>query len=392
MGANNDTEWSLVMVGATSGAAMAVSQTQETEQPPPGQQRQPPSTGAAAPPPTVHKEFSRIAMALKKQGHQNYDITVVTMEQSHQRDIHENTTKQTAFKEFATNYTQMRIYLAMLGKQKTVTMIHMLGTFYSIRASMNAYQGKVLGFVGDRRATKEPTPICLPQVKAWQWYAGQVNMDKEDFTTFFDDEANKNKWWWPSSTMTHEGRAPFLLALPNEMVEILRESGGAPTPADVMVAMDEVMLRIGRGITDDQWKTVIEWCLVASQSDANDRKSLLSIEVDSVTIDDDEFDTWVESKLDMALGQRPKKHTPTGGESQPPVQDHLQLPRLLASTVGQGMMQFTQDVAMQATTGGLGAIGQVTTPLKMSKGFNRDQIAKLKDACGVMAAKDIPNI
>jgi hypothetical protein len=94
-------------------------------------------------------------------------------------------------------------------------------------------------------------------------------------------------------------------------------------------------------------------------------------------IDDDEFDTWVESKLDMALGQRPKKHTPTGGASQLPVQDHLQLARLLASTVGQGMMQFTQAVATQATTGGLGAIGQVTTPLKMSKGFDRDHIAKL---------------
>ncbi len=79
--------------------------------------------------------------------------------------------------------------------------------------------------------------------------------------------------------------------------------GGVSTPADVMAAMDEVMLRIGGGITDDQWKKVIKWCLVANQSDANDRKSLLSIEVDSVTIDDDNFDTWVESKLDMALGQ-----------------------------------------------------------------------------------------
>jgi hypothetical protein len=28
----------------------------------------------------------------------------------------------------------------------------------------------------------------------------------------------------------------------------------------------------------------------------------------------------------------------------------------------------------------------------MNKGFDRDQIAKLKDACGVMSAKDIPNI
>ena len=39
------------------------------------------------------------------------------------------------------------------------------------------------------------------------------------------------------------------------------------------------------------------------QANQIDRKSLLSIEEDSVAIDDEEFDTWVESKLDMALGQ-----------------------------------------------------------------------------------------
>ena len=37
-------------------------------------------------------------------------------------------------------------------------------------------------------------------------------------------------------------------------------------------------------------------------------------------------------------------------------------------------------------------MGQGTTPLEINKGFDRDQIAKLKDACGIMSAKDIPNI
>ena len=37
-------------------------------------------------------------------------------------------------------------------------------------------------------------------------------------------------------------------------------------------------------------------------------------------------------------------------------------------------------------------LGHGTNPLEMSKGFDRDQIAKLKDACGIMSAKDIPNI
>ncbi len=67
--------------------------------------------------------------------------------------------------------------------------------------------------------------------------------------------------------------------------------------------MEEVRLRMDGGVPEDQWKTILEWCLVASQGDANNRKSLLSIKVDSVAIDNDEFDTWMESKLDMALGK-----------------------------------------------------------------------------------------
>jgi len=393
-GGDNDAgSWDLVMAG-TRGAARAATQTQEGD--PQGDQRPTAPVGqGATQPPTQPEEFSGIATALRKQGHQNYEAQLIASELALQRDIQGNSTRQAAFKDLATNYTQLRVYLAMVGEQKTVTMIHTLGTFYSIRAATNAYQGKVLGFVGDRRATKEPTPICLPQVKAWQWYTGQVNVDKDDFMEFFETESNRTKWWTPASQLTSETKVPYLLALPNAMVEILREAGGASTPADVMAAMDEVMLRLGGGIMEDQWTTVVEWCLVASQADGNNRKSLLSIEVDSVAIDDDEFDTWVESKLDMALGRRPSRNSHhQGAQAQQTnhMNDQLNMARLLASTVGQGMLHFTQAVAGQTTTGATGQLTQGAIPFDMSKGFDRDQIAKLKDACGVMSAKDIPPI
>jgi hypothetical protein len=221
----------------------------------------------------------------------------------------------------------------------------------------------------------------------------QVNTHKEDFLAFYENEDNKNKWWTPSSALTSKLKAPYLLAMPNAMVEILRELGGASTPSNVLGAIDNVNQTMNGGVTEDQWKTVVEWCLIAGQSDANDRKSLLSIKVDSVAIDDKEFNMWVENKLDMALGPCPVKTPHVAAGSQPPIQDYLQISRLLASTVGQGMMQFRQAVATQATTGGTAALSQgATTPLEASKGFDCNQIAKLKDACGVMSAKDIPHI
>jgi hypothetical protein len=148
------------------------------------------------------------------------------------------------------------------------------------------------------------------------------------------------------------------------MVEILRELGGAATPSNVLGAIEDVNQTMNSGLTEDNWKTVVEWCLIAGQSDANDRKSLLSIEVDSVAIDDKEFDMWVENKLDIALGPRPSKTPHVAARSQSQIQDYLQMSWLLASTVGQGMMQFSQAVATQATTGGTAASGQgATTPL-----------------------------
>ena len=190
---NNDTKWMLVTDGTTRGAARVVSQTQEGDQQLTDQRRPPPTKQISAQPPTPQENFSGIATTLKKQGHKNYKIPVMAAELALQRDIPGNTTKQAAFREFTTNYTQLRVYLAMVGEQKNVTMIHMLGAFYLVSTATNAYQGKVLGFVGDRRATKEPTPVCLPQVKAWQWYSGQVNTDKDNFVAFFEDEDNKNK-------------------------------------------------------------------------------------------------------------------------------------------------------------------------------------------------------
>jgi hypothetical protein len=192
-GTGDDESWDM-LVAERMGTTMAVTQPQEQEQVVLVQQAQRTIPGTMAQPGTNQEEFSGIGTALKRQGHLNYEPITVAVELSLQRNIQGNPTKQAAFQEFATNYTQMRVYLAMVGEQKTVTMIHTIGAFYSIRAATNLYRGKILRFIGDRRATKEPTPVCLPQNKAWQWCVAQVNTDKEDFMTFYESEENTNKW------------------------------------------------------------------------------------------------------------------------------------------------------------------------------------------------------
>jgi hypothetical protein len=135
---DNNNSWALVMA-QQRGTDMAVTQTQEQEQAPPRQRVQLLTMEPLEQPRTQKEEFLGIGMALKQKGHLNYEPSTVAAELLLQRDIQGNTTKQTAFREFATNYTQLRVYLAMVGEQKMVTMIHTIGAFYSIRAATNAY-------------------------------------------------------------------------------------------------------------------------------------------------------------------------------------------------------------------------------------------------------------
>ena len=62
---------------------------------------------------------------------------------------------------------------------------------------------------------------------------------------------------------------------------------------------------------------------------------------------------------------------------------------MLSTTIGTNMLQFSQ--AVTPTGRAAGATGSETA-LATGKGFDQDQIAKLKDACGVCNAQQIPAI
>ncbi len=110
-----------------------------------------------------------------------------------------------------------------------------------------------------------------------------------------------------------------------------------------------------------------------------------------VTIDDDEFDQWVETKLDITLGPQPSGANPTMMTAAAGTQaiDCLAISKMLATTIGANLMQFSQ-----AMTPGL--TGVVTAgndrALATGKGFDQDQIAKLWDAFGVRNTQRIPPI
>jgi hypothetical protein len=153
----------------------------------------------------------------------------------------------------------------------------------------------------------------------------------------------------------------------------------------------------GSGEPGDHWDYIRKWRLVAGQANANG-KSKVFLDTNPVTINDEDFDCWVGNRLDITFGPRPSTLASAalaaGIPGNQQVMDHLALSKMLATTIGSNMMQFSQ--AITPTGGGGGAAGGMgdETALATGKGFDQDQIAKfkIKDACGVRNAKQIPAI
>jgi hypothetical protein len=122
--------------------------------PPPPQQAGAAGLGGGQRPPG-DAAYSGIDSVLQKLGHTMYDPATIEAELSVQlRGTPGDLANRTAFRNFVVNIQKFRVYLAMLAGQTHVSMIHTPRVYYSIASATSTYQGKVLAFIGDRRATK----------------------------------------------------------------------------------------------------------------------------------------------------------------------------------------------------------------------------------------------
>ncbi len=82
---------------------------------------------------------------------------------------------------------------------------------------------KVLAFIGDRRATKEPTPVCLPTMKSWYWHSWDAITNFAKLEEFYASEKNKSTLWMPGANngAPVAVHVPNLLAIPNALVDLL---------------------------------------------------------------------------------------------------------------------------------------------------------------------------
>jgi hypothetical protein len=135
-----------------------------------------------------------------------------------------------------------------------------------------------------------------------------------DFTRlveYYERSKNKGTLWTPGATdgATAAIQVPNLLAIPNALVDLLRNQGAAITPYDVLATINGY-LQEGGAPAEQEGEHVRNWCLVASQAGANG-KSKVFLKTSPVTIDEEDFNKWVANRLSTIRKVTP--HQPTIG-------------------------------------------------------------------------------
>jgi hypothetical protein len=99
--------------------------------------------------------------ALKKWGIGN-DASIVR-DLKWQRDVDGNAQKIKQLQDVVRGLQDFSTYLFIKPGSAFVMVLHLPMKFVAISKATQHLQGSFVGFVGDRTATKDPTPIVLPQ-------------------------------------------------------------------------------------------------------------------------------------------------------------------------------------------------------------------------------------
>jgi hypothetical protein len=113
------------------------------------------------------RPYSGIDEALKRWG-LNGDTTAAR-DLKWQRDANGDTQKIKQFQEVVEGLQDFRTYLLIKPGSAFVTVLHLPMKFATISEATQHFQGWYVGFVGNRTATEDPTPVVLQQQSTWKW-------------------------------------------------------------------------------------------------------------------------------------------------------------------------------------------------------------------------------
>ena len=125
-------------------------------------------------------EYFGIGSCLDKLGAALHGLDLITRPVRWQRAIAGASGKISTFTAEGGSLLTFQAFLMMREGSAMVTTVHSIAKFFSLSAATSCYQGKYIGFVGDRLATGEPGRVLLQATKSWAWVKKSVQSNGDE--------------------------------------------------------------------------------------------------------------------------------------------------------------------------------------------------------------------
>ena len=319
--------------------------------------------------------YSGLATAIEKGGVGT--PATIPQELNWQRLVDGDNAKINQWRDIMGSIQDFKAYLFVKPGSCFATVVHSPMKFAAISPSTSHLQGRVIGFVGDRTATREPSPILFPTIKTWQWVKEKVHTDGPALIKYYDDDPSRiGSLWKGEGADENEKRelhAPRLLSIPMWLLDRIRQEGRALMPYEIARIVANHIDEVNDAAYGAAWATIIGWCLLASQGSAIG-ESLVSFSIEAITeVEDEYLGRWLEQRLDTTLGPRPRGGSITGGTTHSgPAGPMAQA--TLAADIGKGVA-----LGLKALGGSI-ATGQGTSTTKEDDAktrYTEDDIASI---------------
>ena len=252
--------------------------------------------------------YSGMATAIQKGGLGTH--TGIMQDLLWQRSVGGETAKINQWKEIMGNLQDFKAYLFIKQGSSFATVMHSPMKFAAISAATSHLQGRIIGFVGDRTPTREPTPILLSQRKTWEWVKETVSSDGPAMFKFYDEDPSRAGTLWRGEGGDDEAKkeihAPRLLSIPVWLLDRIKQEGRALMPHEILRIITDHIGEVNTTAYADAWATIAAWCLLAGQASTTG-ESLVSFSIEAITeVEDEYLGKWLEQRLDTTMGPRPQ--------------------------------------------------------------------------------------
>ena len=155
------------------------------------------------------------------------------------------------------------------------------------------FQNKDFGHLGDLSDMISPQPVLMTKEKPWKVFSQNVIMDAVEMDAHYRNSTGENikQLWEPTDMTTAILRtAPRMLLIPSNLIEFLTTI--PRTPWELYSHIAGSVAADGSQWTYDDWKFMVEWCIMVTQVDPNHGSSWLAFEFDRGASGDPVFQQW----------------------------------------------------------------------------------------------------